>query len=225
MRPAAFTTSLLLHTAVLCAVWGWGLKLASPVGNQPGDGEAAPEFSFFANEAAAPAEAAEEVLAVVEFKPPVEQPPVAVESVIEPLTTAPAEAIAATPAAVVSAVPVASAKSARRATSRSGLLGHGTGSGSGGGAGFQPPSYRACPAPPYPAAARKLKLEGAALLLVQVDDSGRPTKVSLRRSTGSSLLDDAAVRAVWGWRFEPARAGGQAIAASVEVPIRFRFRG
>ncbi len=225
MRPAAFTTSLLLHTALLGAVWGWAVKMPSPVSQSSGDGEAAPEFSFFASEAPAAAEATEEVLAMVEFTPPIEPPPVAVESVVEPLTNAPAEAIAATPTARVSAVPMASAKSGQRAASRSGRLGQGTGSGAGGGAGFQPPSYRACPAPPYPAAARKLKLEGAALLFVQVDSAGHPTKVSLRRSTGSPLLDEAALRAVWSWRFEPARAGGQAIAASVEVPIRFRFRG
>lgn len=228
MRPAAFTASLLLHAGLFAAACAW--RAGAPAAAQrAGDGERSPDFAFFADSAPAASAAPEEMIAVVEFTPPREQPAVAVEAVVEPIVSAPAEAISATPIALASAVPAAAAtKPARRATSRSiGSLprGAGAGSGSGGGAGYQPPRYRVCPAPPYPIAARAQRLEGAALLLVAVDDAGRPVRVTLRRSTGSAILDEAAVRAVWAWRFEPARAGGQTIAASVEVPVRFRYRG
>ena len=50
---------------------------------------------------------------------------------------------------------------------------------------------------------------------------GHAEAVSVKHSSGHALLDDAAVRAVRAWEFEPARAGGQAVAAVVEVPVRF----
>lgn len=227
MRPVAFTASLLMHAGLFAAVLAW--RPGAPAAAQrAGDGERAMDFSFLTESAATEPMAGEEIVAVVEFTPPVEPPATPVEASIEPVAIALTEALAATPTALASAVPAATAKPPKRSASRStGSLprGAGAGGGSGGGSGYQPPRYRICPAPPYPALARAQKLEGAALLLVLVDDSGRPTKVTLRRSSGSLVLDDAAIRAVWAWRFEPARAGGQAIAASVEVPIRFRYRG
>ncbi len=224
MRRAAFTASFLFHAGVLCAAWVW--RVNPPASHREDRGESAPDFSFFA--AVSPAEAAptEEIVAVVEFVPPPGQPAVRVEAGVDPIVSTAAEAIFATPSGIVSAMPVAAAKPSKRPSARStGGLARGTGSGAKGGANYQPPRYHVCPAPPYPAAARTKKLEGAALLLVLVDAAGRPTKVTLRRSTGSSILDDAAIRAVWAWRFEPARTGGQAIAAAVEVPVRFRYRG
>jgi len=224
MRSAALTASLLLHAGLAAAVCA--LRSAAPASAQrSGDGKAAPEFAFLAESGSAEVAERAERIAVVEFTPPPEQASVSVEAVVEPIVIAPSDAIAATPGGVVSAVPTSSAKSFGTARSRTFVRGSGIGAGSGGGAGYQPPRYRICPAPPYPAAARARKLEGAALLLVQIDDAGRPTRVTLRRSTGSAVLDDAAVRAVWAWRFEPARAAGRAIAASVEVPVRFRYRG
>ena len=81
--------------------------------------------------------------------------------------------------------------------------------------------YSHCPAPPYPAAAKKEKAGGQVLLLVLVDEAGRPATVNLRRSSGNSILDAAAISGVQRWRFEPASLNGRPVTARVEVPIRF----
>jgi protein TonB len=44
-------------------------------------------------------------------------------------------------------------------------------------------------------------------------------------SSGSGLLDQAAIDAVNKWHFVAARQGGQAIKASVLVPIDFKLAG
>jgi protein TonB len=63
------------------------------------------------------------------------------------------------------------------------------------------------------------------MLLVAVDASGHVTGTSIRQSSGHPVLDRAALQAVQNWRFEPARREGLAVAAQVEVPVRFRFAG
>jgi protein TonB len=86
---------------------------------------------------------------------------------------------------------------------------------------YIPARYSRCPAPIFPAEARKSKISGTVLLLVEVDENGRPSQVTLRRSSGNEILDNAALRAVRNWRFEPARSEGRPIRARVEVPVRF----
>jgi protein TonB len=75
----------------------------------------------------------------------------------------------------------------------------------------------------YPPAARRLKLEGTVTLRVLVSSDGRPQRVSLRRSSGVRLLDEAALEAVGHWSFVPARQGDKRIATEVDVPLRFRL--
>jgi protein TonB len=82
-------------------------------------------------------------------------------------------------------------------------------------------SYRSNPKPDYPPEARRQRQEGVVLISVEVDADGRPVEVSLARSSGFPLLDEAAVQAVRRWTFEPARAGGLAVSSHVEVPVRF----
>lgn len=94
-------------------------------------------------------------------------------------------------------------------------------SGMGGGQAYTPARYTFCPPPAFPAEARKSRLSGTVLLLVQVDERGRPSSVTLRRTSGHAILDTAALRAVRAWRFEPARRDGQPIGANLEIPVRF----
>lgn len=92
---------------------------------------------------------------------------------------------------------------------------------------LQLPSFDAAyldnPLPDYPLAARRLGLQGAVILRVLVSPAGLPTEIKLAQSSQSSLLDDAALRAVRRWRFVPGRRGDTPVAAWVEVPIRFRL--
>jgi protein TonB len=62
------------------------------------------------------------------------------------------------------------------------------------------------------------------LLRVRVSPDGRPASISVQKSSGRALLDQAAVDAVRGWTFVPARQGGEAIAGWVSVPIVFHLQ-
>jgi protein TonB len=90
-----------------------------------------------------------------------------------------------------------------------------------------PPSFSAAylrnPPPPYPAAARRSGEEGTVTLRVLVTVEGLPARIELERSSGSRLLDAAAIEAVRGWRFQPARRGSQAVEDWALVPLRFRL--
>ena len=83
------------------------------------------------------------------------------------------------------------------------------------------PNYLRNPPPKYPAESRKLREEGVVLLKVAVTAEGRAADVQLQRSSGFARLDDAALKAVRRWEFNPARLGATSIACAVEVPVRF----
>jgi protein TonB len=94
-------------------------------------------------------------------------------------------------------------------------------------AAVSPPDYRAAylnnPAPPYPRAARRSGDQGTVTLRVRVSTEGAPAQVELDRSSGSNILDAAALEAVKRWRFAPARRGSEPIEAWVIVPVVFRL--
>jgi protein TonB len=81
--------------------------------------------------------------------------------------------------------------------------------------------YRSNPKPPYPEEARRLREEGIVLVSVEVGADGLPVEVTLKQSSGYESLDRAAVEAVKGWTFEPAREGPLPVASRVDVPVRF----
>lgn len=79
------------------------------------------------------------------------------------------------------------------------------------------------PPPNYPAAAQKRGLEGQVVLKVHVLPSGHPDNVTVARSSGHAILDDAALKAVAQWTFEPARRGQTAVDGWVQVPLNFKI--
>jgi protein TonB len=79
------------------------------------------------------------------------------------------------------------------------------------------------PRPAYPLSARRLGQSGLVVLRVRVSEAGRPAEVRVARSAGVDALDRAALEAVQGWTFVPARRGDTPVAAWVEVPVRFRL--
>ena len=79
------------------------------------------------------------------------------------------------------------------------------------------------PAPTYPVFSRRNREQGTVLLNVRVSAQGQAEQVQLKRSSGFSRLDEAALAAVQQWRFVPARRGEAMVAASVVVPITFRL--
>ena len=86
-------------------------------------------------------------------------------------------------------------------------------------------AYLRNPAPRYPVAARRAGEQGTVTLRVLVTRDGRPARVDLEKTSGSAHLDAAALEAVRGWRFVPARQGPDAIESWVLVPIVFRLEG
>ncbi|MBL8409258.1 MAG: TonB family protein [Candidatus Accumulibacter phosphatis] len=84
--------------------------------------------------------------------------------------------------------------------------------------------YLSNPAPAYPPLSRRMGEEGQVVLRVHVETSGRPSQIEVRKSSGSPRLDQAALDAVWHWRFVPAKRGEEALAAWVLVPITFHLK-
>lgn len=75
--------------------------------------------------------------------------------------------------------------------------------------------------PNYPETARRAGWEGRVTVRVEVSADGVPTTVTLGKSSGYGVLDQAALRAVKSWRFQPRTIGGVAMAGVVEVPVNF----
>ncbi len=93
---------------------------------------------------------------------------------------------------------------------------------------IEPPHFNVAylnnPRPAYPPIARKLGLEGLVVLRVQVSAAGAPEQVAVTRTSGAPVLDEAALKAVQGWTFVPARRGDTPVAHVVDVPVRFQLR-
>jgi len=79
------------------------------------------------------------------------------------------------------------------------------------------------PPPQYPWQARRMGIEGRVVLHVEILQSGNSGRIEIRQSSGHELLDQAAIKAVGGWRFDPARIAGSPITAWADVPISFRL--
>ena len=77
------------------------------------------------------------------------------------------------------------------------------------------------PPPFYPETARRSGWEGRVIVRAEVSANGIPTSVTLAKSSGYGVLDQAALRAVKGWRFQPRTLGGVPLAGTVEVPVNF----
>jgi protein TonB len=77
------------------------------------------------------------------------------------------------------------------------------------------------PVPHYPVASRRQRAEGAVLLRVLVDESGRAKEIEIYRSSGHPPLDEAARDAVLRAVFKPYVENGVSRAAFVMIPIEF----
>ena len=76
----------------------------------------------------------------------------------------------------------------------------------------------------YPDEARRQGMEGTVYVRVLVNRSGKAEEVIIVKSSGSYLLDSAAVRTAKTFTFSPAMIGEEVLQAWVRVPIEFTFR-
>jgi protein TonB len=78
--------------------------------------------------------------------------------------------------------------------------------------------------PVYPRIARRDGAQGTVLLRVMVSAQGRPVSVTIERSSGHALLDEAASSKVLNdWTFVPAMRGARPVEGFALIPVSFRL--
>lgn len=77
--------------------------------------------------------------------------------------------------------------------------------------------------PDYPPSALEGDHQGVVVVQAEVRADGTCGDVQVVQSSGSRVLDRAAVRAVKQWRWEPARRGDEPVASTVRCRIRFEL--
>jgi len=76
--------------------------------------------------------------------------------------------------------------------------------------------------PKYSSEARKAGLQGSVLVSLVIGADGIPQNVKVLRGLGLGL-DEKAVEAVQGWKFQPAKKAGEPIAIPAQVEVNFRL--
>jgi len=78
------------------------------------------------------------------------------------------------------------------------------------------------PPPEYPAAATRQGWTGKVVLRVRVLPDGSAGGVEVKKSSGYKVLDTAAINAVKGWKFSPAKRGNTPVEGGVNVTLDFQ---
>ncbi len=86
------------------------------------------------------------------------------------------------------------------------------------------PDYGKSPALTYPSLAQRRGYEGRVILKVLVSKEGRALKVILAKSSGHSILDRAAMKAVREWIFKPGKLNGKPVEMWVKVPVVYELK-
>lgn len=84
-------------------------------------------------------------------------------------------------------------------------------------------AYLHNPLPEYPEMAQERGWEGKVIMKVHVLPDGTTDSVTVSKSSGQKVLDDAAVKAVLKWSFVPAKRGETPIARYTTVPFTFKL--
>ncbi len=85
--------------------------------------------------------------------------------------------------------------------------------------------YRDVLQPDYPSAARRLDMEGRVELRVLIGTDGRVKQAEVRKSSGHSVLDEAAIaHALKKWRYKPATEDGTPVESWTSVPVTFELK-
>lgn len=80
------------------------------------------------------------------------------------------------------------------------------------------------PPPEYPEFAADQGFEGTVILRVKVAPNGKPAEVKVKKSSGFSVLDDAAVAAAKRWAFTPAKRGNTPVEGWAVFPVEFKLQ-
>lgn len=149
---------------------------------------------------------------------PVETPVMAVPEPPKARTPAPTPALKTAPKPAASPARAAGSTPPRGSGNRgSGVVGAGSESGAGRPSGK--PAFLVRPSAAYPAESRTAGEQGVVILRITVNGEGRPTAVTVSRSSGFPRLDRAAVEGGWRCRVSNAVPGAQ-----FDAPVRFNLR-
>ncbi len=77
--------------------------------------------------------------------------------------------------------------------------------------------------PKYPKLLKRMGIEGTVVLFVEIKSDGTVGDIEVKKSlkSGKGGLDEAAIKAVKKWKFEPAKNAGKPITVWVTLPITF----
>ena len=76
--------------------------------------------------------------------------------------------------------------------------------------------------PEYPESARRDRIEGTVVLQVKVSKECRASDIKVLRSVGHAL-DEAAIKAVSQWKYQPATLNGEPVEVLTQVTVNFRL--
>jgi protein TonB len=84
--------------------------------------------------------------------------------------------------------------------------------------------YKNNPPPTYPPEAQRRRLQGRGVLNVHVSESGKPSEVTVTKSSGAAILDEAFIKTIMtSWVFEPGMRGDTPVDGWVKVPFNFQL--
>lgn len=80
------------------------------------------------------------------------------------------------------------------------------------------------PPPEWPEIVRRAGIEGSLQVRFLLDTDGSVIDVQVVKSSGNQLLDEAAVRSVWRYKFTPAKQRDKLVRVWVSRKIEFKFK-
>jgi len=83
------------------------------------------------------------------------------------------------------------------------------------------PRYLENTHPTYPLIARIRRFEGTVILSVEILTNGSVGILTIKKSSGYTVLDKSALEAVKTWKFEPGKKTGKPTIMWVDVPVKF----
>ncbi len=86
------------------------------------------------------------------------------------------------------------------------------------------PKYKENAPPKYPVFAKKRGYQGTVFLKVFVNKNGMPETITIFKSSGYLILDNAAIKQVKKWIFFPGMVNNKNIGMNVIFPIKFELK-
>ncbi|HET8881499.1 MAG TPA: energy transducer TonB, partial [Solimonas sp.] len=85
--------------------------------------------------------------------------------------------------------------------------------------------WSSCRQPDYPNRSKDRGEQGIVTLLFSLDASGDVLDGTIKQSSGSDRLDDAALRAIRKCHFRPATVDGEAVASRTTIRFQWKLDG